>query len=517
MNIFKKYLFILLTYFIFGTSLFWAHFINQAVGLPDFRYTNALTISISEQYYKTPSFVGLSPIYQFLVENDLLANVHHQKNAKNDISVLMNREYINAIIEKSKDISILQNETYVKEAIERDYKRDVDTEPPSIIKIHQHEDKGIITWFKIGLFLFDYDIYGIFYLYVIILITSYLVYIMQFEDFKYPIYVALIFSIIHFIDVASLSNYSTERGPIINVRFLSLLAFLPSLHVFFAILYNVKYDIKSCTLLLIQVVLLAFLFHVRSTVIIFYFIIFFCAFYQFFISKNLGNNFFDYLKYYWVTSITVISLFSIIIVTPILQPKSFEKNTNYHLTWHNILIGFSVSPYFFNDPRYSFLKIGGDAIGFEAVKESDYSTASQKNGFYHHNYDHKGYEKVVKNIVFDMVKDNPYQFVILEIFYKPRELLNQFLDYLNIAIFPLFKGSIGFFILSLFLFSFYCFRKVVFNYGVLVYSVLGFLLSAMPFLVAYPAPFLLTDLFTFFAMFFFLAIGLLINRIFLIK
>ena len=340
---------------------------------------------------------------------------------------------------------------------------------------------------------------------------------MQFEDFKYPIYVALIFSIIHFIDVASLSNYSTERGPIINVRFLSLLAFLPSLHVFFAILYNVKYDIKSCTLLLIQVVLLAFLFHVRSTVIIFYFIIFFCAFYQFFISKNLGNNFFDYLKYYWVTSITVISLFSIIIVTPILQPKSFEKNTNYHLTWHNILIGFSVSPYFFNDPRYSFLKIGGDAIGFEAVKESDYSTASQKNGFYHHNYDHKGYEKVVKNIVFDMVKDNPYQFVILEIFYKPRELLNQFLDYLNIAIFPLFKGSIGFFILSLFLFSFYCFRKVVFNYGVLVYSVLGFLLSAMPFLVAYPAPFLLTDLFTFFAMFFFLAIGLLINRIFLIK
>ena len=219
-------------------------------------------------------------------------------------------------------------------------------------------DLGYQNYSLLAFSLFGYSISSLLYLYFTTLIVSVCLYILAFKNNNIYKVILLIFLLSFLLMVPAAERLGVNVAVIYSYRFMTLLAILPLIHIcLYALDFNKNINTKnffSVFSVIVQSLILVSIYHIRSTVIWMFILLFFILFINIFIVikdnrkaahqsfKVLLINFAKKSKFIFIVFFIFFIIKIIVAIT--IDPIYKEKNMGSHIVSHSIYLGLAIHP-----------------------------------------------------------------------------------------------------------------------------------------------------------------------------
>ncbi len=217
-------------------------------------------------------------------------------------------------------------------------------------------DVGYQDYIYLAFLIFGYSVSSLLNLYFVILILSITLFYLSFRKNNISKIILLIFLLSFLLILPAAERFSYNVGVIYSIRFMTLLAVLPLIHICF-FTFNLKKinknSLSQILSVLMQSIILIFLYYVRTTLIwafllLLFFLILNIIFSIIEIRKN--NNFkVSAFKIFFEKSKVLVLFFIILFISKIfmeyrLNPIYKERNEGSHVVSHSIYLGLALHP-----------------------------------------------------------------------------------------------------------------------------------------------------------------------------
>ncbi len=242
-------------------------------------------------------------------------------------------------------------------------------------------DLGYSTYAKYAFLLFGYRVQSLLFFYFTILIFSFLVFFLEFRKQKIMLLSMLLLLLAHHLVALRSIDMQYNVGVIFGFRFMSLLAVLPLIHLYFFIFSGKTIERKnlfSLFLLLFQTLIIIEMIFIRSSTqwmliatmgII---PIIFC--YSYFFNRAL------LIKNFFHRSLPIILVFALFIICKTVQHRSTDElyqkgKEGSHVFWHSLYVGLALNPEI--RAEYTAERVEGDFKNESWITSSKYRPNDQ--------------------------------------------------------------------------------------------------------------------------------------------
>ncbi len=205
---------------------------------------------------------------------------------------------------------------------------------------------GYSDFIKLAFLLFDYNVSSLVYLYLIIFIISILIYTLEFKNNPTAISILIFFLVsYYFILLAIIKN--SQLGIIYNPRVMSLLGVVPFLHlIIFAIFKGNQIKTYSIIFIILQSIILAWVYNIRFTILWMYIFFAVLLLFQLLTTYKSRTNYIGVKNKLLINLNKIYPLLIAFIIFSIFSinynsAKNIEYNNSLgkHVFWHSILSG----------------------------------------------------------------------------------------------------------------------------------------------------------------------------------
>jgi hypothetical protein len=329
---------------------------DQVAFHPAYRIRQSLAVAISRLHDPSPGkYLAYKSVVNVLEENGFAMFVGEpgpHLNAREWAALLADGPRLDRIIQQARDVAI-------------------DTSlPPEIIK---QNELGLADYIYLSFRIFGDKIASLYYFFYLIVGVSCSVYILQFSDRPFLLYLLAIFiGALYFLgDYAG--NYSVQLGSIANSRGYSGLSLLPALHVLFVFWQRRPPSALTVVGVVLQSLIFAFLLSCRTEVA--WQLAMVAA-----ITGGVGLSLLPPLRgqkprallgrlaLLWPTAVFVVTVAAYTAVVSLEVDSRYATEPKGHIIWHEVLVGIlSTSPQLRHEyagdenPPYS------DGLAYDAV------------------------------------------------------------------------------------------------------------------------------------------------------
>jgi hypothetical protein len=329
---------------------------DQVAFHPAYRIRQSLAVAISRLHDPSPGkYLAYKSVVNVLDENGFAMFVGEPgplMNAKVWAALLADGPRLDRIIQQAKDVAI-------------------DTSlPPEIIK---RNELGLADYIYLSFRIFGDKISSLYYFFYLIVAASCLVYILQFRDRPFLLYLLAFFiAALYFLEDYA-SNYSVQLGSIANSRGYSGLSLLPALHVLFVFWQRLPPRALTVAGVVLQSLIFAFLLSCRTEV----------AWQLAMVAAIAGGVGLSLLRplrgqkprallgrlvLLWPTVVLVMTVAVYATVVSLEVDSRYETEPKGHLIWHEVLIGtLSTSPQLQHEYVDNEKPLYSDGLAYVAV------------------------------------------------------------------------------------------------------------------------------------------------------
>lgn len=368
------------------------------------------------------------------------------------------------------------------------------------------EDIGFIDYYKIAFNIFGYNAYSGYYLYILLYLISLLIFYLRYKN-NITCMISAIFITISIFGAANSAIMSDLMISIGSNRFLSTLIFIPLLHIIYdGSIGSEKDFFKKIIFLVLQLLILFFIFSIRITalwsILFIIFILFtkitiiFFKYRNYEFKKIFFNKAANYTLILFIT-ILIGGTFKIIQIVKVDKVYHSQDLLPHHLVWHSAYIGLNQHPKWQeNLPHPDLRDAQGDSIPFiitnHVLKDTGISIVGGVGGS--GGTKNRLHDQIIKKEYFKFIFNNPKYALELFFIHKPMIMLSVLYSlYLQTKIY----------VYVLALFSILCTIVLLINQkkglfsttSILTTSFFISIFSSLPILWAYPATFVLADQF----------------------
>jgi hypothetical protein len=329
---------------------------DQVAFHPAYRIRQSLAVAISRLHDPSPGkYLAYKSVVNVLDENGFAMFVGEpgqRLNAREWAALLADGPRLDGIIQQAKDVA-------------------VDTSlPPEIIK---KNELGLADYIYLSFRIFGDKIAALYYFYYLIVAVSCLVYILQFSDRPFLLYLLAIFiGALYFLEDYA-SNFSVPLGSIANSRGYSGLSLLPAFHVLFVFWQRRPPRALAVAGVVLQSLIFAFLLSCRTEVA--WQLAMVAA-----ITGGVGLSLLPPLRgqkprallgrlaLLWPAVVFVVTAAAYTTVVSLEVDSRYATEPKGHLIWHEILIGIlSTSPQLQHEYAGDEKPLYSDGLAYDAV------------------------------------------------------------------------------------------------------------------------------------------------------
>ncbi len=329
---------------------------DQVAFHPAYRLRQSLAVAISRLHDPSPGkYLAYKSVVNVLDENGFAMFVGEPGpllNAKEWAALLADGPRLDRIIQQARDVAI-------------------DTSlPPEIIK---KNELGLADYIYLSFRIFGDRIASLYYFFYLIVAVSCLVYILQFRDRPFLLYLLAVFlGALYFLEDYA-SNYSVQLGSIANSRGYSGLSLLPALHVLFVFWQRRPPRTLTVAGVVLQSLIFAFLLSCRTEVA--WQLAMVVA-----ITGGVGlamlpplrgqkpRALLGRLALLWPTVVFVVTAAAYTTVVSLEVDSRYATEPKGHFIWHEILIGIlSTSPQLRHEYAGDEKPLYSDGLAYDAV------------------------------------------------------------------------------------------------------------------------------------------------------
>jgi hypothetical protein len=297
------------------------------------------------------------------------------------------------------------------------------------------DDKGIVDYIKLAFFVFGYSSISLIYLYCLILFLSSLIFYLRFSNNLGAIVTLFVFLLAHACVMPPVT-VNSQLQTVLALRFMSVLAMIPTLHLMLEMLKTNPPPRYSKNLIIIfgltQLAIILFILQIRFSSI--WMVVCILSISLFILLAMIFYPLTSHRYFHFKVSLGIaISL--IIGMIGLQQYKHYAYDSAYfkvggasHVFWHSIYSGLAYHPQFSKENKIyiddnsvidatgSFLKSNGRQLEWAAMGGESPNYSEIKYTIY---------DQAVKDMVISSLIHNPYIWFSAFFYYKPLELINQ--------------------------------------------------------------------------------------------
>ena len=281
------------------------------------------------------------------MHNDTKGNLHHINSESATIAIssleynldgYVGYELIKNLFMNNKNLDntiLLESIKYNKSYIEK----------TDIFLVNDFE-LGYIDFYKIAFYLFDYKISSLLYMYLLIFIFPIIIFIFEFKKNQIALSLLPIFLTAYYFIINTAINTPSEFGVMYNNRLMTILGIIPLFHITLISILNKKINIISFLFILIQSVILAWLYNIRVTSQWMFIFLIFVIIYNFYKSLDTQSKKIQIVSFLLLNLKKTIPILLVFILTVFIT-FYYQNNRSYlyderlakHPFWHSILLG----------------------------------------------------------------------------------------------------------------------------------------------------------------------------------
>ena len=336
---------------------------------------NAIAISIDELINGKKGYIGNRDVLENLLSN-------HQ--------VL---QYLDC--KKINKYCFVENINF-KSAVETSKKSD---KKPRLI--YENEDIGLIDFYKFAFFVFGFNMFSLMSAYYLILFASLIIWVVYFYKETSKLFFPILFLSSHAIIIFLLPSFGDEIIVAHSRRFLPVLTIIPTIFIIVNLVENKFFSLKCLILNILQISILLFIFHSRSTALFQFLNISFIILLILILKRNQLRELLSRNKNFINISFSliIILIFYKFLMFVNINPL-YSKVVSKHLFWHAAYIGLSAHPD--SELKYNIYNSDGAALDYVVdFTEKKYGEKNWKNKF-----GFEGYERILKNRYFEILKSD---------------------------------------------------------------------------------------------------------------
>ena len=292
------------------------------------------------------------------------------------------------------------------------------------------DEKGTVDFVRVAFFLFGIRIESIFYFYFLILVLSIAVFVFRFRNNLDALFIGIVVLASFYVAICTFP-ITKEVYSVTNPRAIGGLSMFALLHLALLTIRCETFSKHHVLEILFQSLVLVIVVSMRTAELWQLIALGTIAFYAIVIRTN---------KQTLAKSVgRLIPLLIALIVlgghyvyqNRVYPAEYFNKNIRDKIFWHNVLIGFSLNPYFAD--KYSIdvsdtsvLKLMKTEVARRKPEDFEkifWPEGKQQEGFVK---DIRRNERFCEEAVWRIVSENPYQLMKLMLYYKPRQFLRSF-------------------------------------------------------------------------------------------
>jgi hypothetical protein len=390
----------------------------------------SMSVAISKNVYNLKGYLGYREVNQVFAKNLTTSN--------SDIAV--NDDGTRIILQ---DKRLLERTLHEAISIDKKTLKDGNAWTAHYVSIIG-EDVGYSDFYAYSFYIFGYNYDSTVRFFILILILSSILFLIQFRDSKHLIFLnILLLAFILVVNSNIIGKINDLMPSIASNRNLTTLGLIPFFHIMLILFNKIK---VNYFVVLSQILILILSCHFRSAGIWKIYCIYFIGFSWFLLNKKtvfesinnlkINNSRLYILKFlsldkFKIILITVLLLFVHVIFQINLKFKlhdiySTEDVTPNHMIWHNAFIGLSLHPEWENKmPREELRGRGGDGIPLTLstliLAEKGIPNIGGAAG---NLYKIKLHENIIRYELFKFIKNNPMYALQLYLYYKPIAIAN---------------------------------------------------------------------------------------------
>lgn len=287
-------------------------------------------------------------------------------------------------------------------------------------------DLGLIDFATIAFYIFGISTESLYYFYFLMLTTSVLSFVFCFFKSCQKLVLLIFFLCSVYVTLFVLGLVDTQFGNINDARSFGILSMVPLLHILFTFTDREPINLRSIFFLLIQTLILIFVYFCRSSLIWQIGCIFLSAPFLFYL--RVKNKFILFSERSKIALFVLPIVFILIGLTflnvykrTMFHPEYFKAWGGGHQVWHNFLMGVAYHPEL--SRRYKIPIANDPEVDLAAAR----FYREKGNTDRYRDEDTQVSETIKRDLYFDIWAKYPLESLALNIWYKPKALFKLFL------------------------------------------------------------------------------------------
>ena len=350
-------------------------------------------------------------------------------------------------------------------------------------------DKGFAVYCKLAFKIFGFKVESLFYFYYLLLGISVFVFLLTFYNRVDFLFILLLFVCSHFVVVMAAPMVGIQLQTVHNMRFLPVLAILPSLYLMFLILGEKKYNLATLICAFIQASIIIFIIHTRFSAVyqIMFLSTIFCLsiLWYWFQKPMIGRYVFNKINILPLV-IIIVCFFFLKIHMLLYYHHSYDATDSNHVFWHTVYLGLGAHPE--SESKYG-IDYYNDTIGFEAALERAPLDGIAKEDVIMYS---KLYEMLLKNAFKNILTQDPLFVFKTFFYYKPLLFIQNYFRFFFNAVDYFYKWTLLIIVVLGSMMVGKVFLKRWFQYFYMISLATAF--SFLPSILVIPGPHLIADL-----------------------
>ena len=345
--------------------------------------------------------------------------------------------------------------------------------------IYENEDIGLIDFYKFAFFVFGFNMFSLMSAYYLILFSSLIIWVVYFYKETSKLFFPILFLSSHAVIIFLLPSFGDEIVVTHSRRFLPALTIIPTIFIIVNLMENKLFSLRTFILNILQIFILFFIFHSRSTALFQFLNICFIITLILILNRCQLRELLSRAKNFTniCFSLIIILIFYKVLMFVNINPL-YSKVVSKHLFWHSAYIGLSSHP----DSILKYNIYNSDGAASDYVVEYTQKEYGDKN--WKSRFGFVGYERILKNKYFEILKSDT-SFFLYNYLVKPFDFFKLIYEnILKIILLPLF---IFFILLRIILQYTKSIKILIFEDKIYYFIFITLVFSFIPSFILYPS------------------------------